>query len=389
MTPLDQLPKRTLMGPGPSDVDPRVLDALSKPTIGHLDPAFLQVMDEVQEMLRQVLATENPFTIAVSGTGSAAMEATVDNLVAAGDRVVIGVNGVFGTRLVDMAGRAGAEVTALEFPWGQPIPAEAVEAELKKATTSIVMLVHGETSTGVQQPMEGIGDICQEHGALLLIDCVTSLGGVPVHLDGWGVDACYSGTQKCLSVPPGVSPLSFSPRALEKLEARDEKVHSWYLDMSMIRDYWGANRRYHHTAPINMIYALHEGLRLIVDEGLKARWDRHRRHAEALWAGLEALGWSLFVDEAYRLAPLTTARPAEGVDEKDLRARLLQEDNIEIGGGLGPLAGEVVRVGLMGASSTPENLLRFLAAVERIGGVEGSPGVDAAEAALGREATAG
>lgn len=389
MTPLDQLPARTLMGPGPSDVDPRVLDALSKPTIGHLDPAFLQVMDEVQEMLRQVLVTENPFTIAVSGTGSAAMEAAVDNLVTPGDRVVIGVNGVFGTRLVDMAGRAGAEVAALEFPWGQPVPAEAVEDELKKANTSIVMLVHGETSTGVQQPMEGIGDLCHEQGALLLIDCVTSLGGVPVQLDGWGVDACYSGTQKCLSVPPGVSPLSFSSHALEKLEARDEKVHSWYLDMSMIRDYWGANRRYHHTAPINMIYALHEGLRLILDEGLEARWSRHQRHAEALWVGLEALGWSLYVDEAHRLAPLTTARPPEGVDEKDLRARLLQEDSIEIGGGLGPLAGEVVRVGLMGASSTPENLVRFLAAVERICGVEGSPGVDAAESALGREAAVG
>ncbi len=382
MTSLDQLPRRTLMGPGPSDVDPRVLEALAHPTIGHLDPAFLQVMDEVQEMLRQVLDTDNAFTIAVSGTGSAAMEAAVDNLVSDGDRVVVGVNGVFGTRLVDMAERAGGKVTGLEFPWGEPIPTEAIEAELKKEATDLVMVVHGETSTGVLQPLEGLGELCHENGALLLIDCVTSLGGVPVHLDAWGVDACYSGAQKCLSVPPGISPLSFSSGAVDRMEARSKKVNSWYLDLSMIRDYWGENRRYHHTAPINMVYAMHEGLRIVLEEGMEARWARHRRHAEALWAGLEALGWTLYVAGPYRLAPLTTASPPDGVDEKELRARLLQEDNIEIGGGLGPLSGQVVRIGLMGAASTSENLLRFLGAVERITGVEGSPGTDGAEAAL-------
>ena len=383
MTSVAELPVRTLMGPGPSDVDQRVLGAMAYPTIGHLDPRFLEIMDDVQAMLRQVMMTANPFTIAVSGTGSAAMEAAVDNLVNSGDRVIVGVNGVFGTRLVDMAGRAGAEVVPLEFPWGEPIPYEAIEEELHRKKTRLVMVVHGETSTGVMQPMDGLGELCRESGALLLIDCVTSLGGVPVLLDEWGVDACYSGAQKCLSVPPGVSPLSFGQRALDALDARESPVPSWYLDMSMIRDYWGANRRYHHTAPINMVYALHEGLRIVLEEGMENRWLRHRSHAEALWAGLEALGWVPFVEEPFRLAPLTTARPPQGVDEKAFRADLLAEHGIEIGGGLGPLAGQVVRIGLMGTSSTRENLLRFLEATERLTGVKGGPGVRAAEKALG------
>jgi len=371
------------MGPGPSNVAPAVLEALSQPTIGHLDPVFLEIMDDVQDMMRRVLNTNNPFTIAVSGTGSAAMEAAVDNLVEPGDRVVVGVNGVFGTRLVDMLERIGADIEALELEWGEPVPLEAVETALKASPTKLVMLVHGETSTGVLQPLEGVGDLCHDHGALLLIDCVTSLGGVPVHLDAWGVDACYSGTQKCLSVPPGLSPLSFSPDALEKLEGRSIKVPSWYLDMSMIREYWGANRRYHHTAPINMVYSLYEGLRLVLEEGLENRWERHRRNAVALWAGLQALGWKPFVEERFRLTPLTTAEPPEGVDEKAMRARLLADHNIEIGGGLGPLAGKVVRIGLMGTSSTTENLLRFLEAVEDITGAPAGQGVDAAEEALG------
>ncbi len=382
MSRLNSLPHRILMGPGPSNVAPAVLEALSRPTIGHLDPVFLEIMDDVQDMLRRVLNTNNPFTIAVSGTGSAAMEAAVDNLVEPGDRVVVGVNGVFGARLVDMLERIGADIETLELEWGGPVPLEAVETALKASPTKLVMLVHGETSTGVLQPLEGVGDLCHDHGALLLIDCVTSLGGVPVHLDAWNVDACYSGTQKCLSVPPGLSPLSFSPAALEKLEGRSIKVPSWYLDMSMIREYWGANRRYHHTAPINMVYSLYEGLRLVLEEGLEKRWERHRRNAVALWAGLQALGWKLFVDEEFRLTPLTTAEPPEGVDEKAVRARLLADHNIEIGGGLGPLAGKVVRIGLMGTSSTTENLLRFLEAVEDITGAPAGRGVDAAEAAL-------
>lgn len=382
MSRLNSLPHRILMGPGPSNVAPAVLEALSRPTIGHLDPVFLEIMDDVQDMLRRVLNTNNPFTIAVSGTGSAAMEAAVDNLVEPGDRVVVGVNGVFGARLVDMLERIGADIETLELEWGGPVPLEAVETALKASPTKLVMLVHGETSTGVLQPLEGVGDLCHDHGALLLIDCVTSLGGVPVHLDAWNVDACYSGTQKCLSVPPGLSPLSFSPAALEKLEGRSIKVPSWYLDMSMIREYWGANRRYHHTAPINMVYSLYEGLRLVLEEGLEKRWERHRRNAVALWAGLQALGWKLIVDEEFRLTPLTTAEPPEGVDEKAVRARLLADHNIEIGGGLGPLAGKVVRIGLMGTSSTTENLLRFLEAVEDITGAPAGRGVDAAEAAL-------
>ncbi len=382
MSTLTDLPHRTLMGPGPSDVDPRVLAALARPTIGHLDPAFLALMDEVQEMARRVLETANPFTIAVSGTGSAAMEAAVDNLLEAGDHALVGVNGVFGTRLVEMAGRTGATVQALEVPWGEPIPPERIAQALRERPAKVVLLVHGETSTGVMQPLEGLGELCREHGALLLIDCVTSLGGTPVHLDAWGVDACYSGTQKCLSVPPGLSLLTFSERALATLESRRGKVPSWYLDMTLIREYWGANRRYHHTAPINMIYALHEGLRLVLEEGLEARWRRHLLHARALWAGLEALGWRLFVAEPYRLPPLTTAVPPEGVDEARLRRRLLEEYGIEIGGGLGPLAGQVVRIGLMGVSSTPQNLLGFLAAVETITGADPDTGVAAARRLL-------
>lgn len=379
------IPERLLMGPGPSNVSPSVLEALSRPTIGHLDPAFLEVMDQVQDMLRSVLKTENPFTIAVSGTGSAAMEAAVDNLVEPGDRVIVGVNGVFGTRLVDMAGRAGAEVEVLEFDWGTPIPGEAVEKALKAKPVTMVMLVHGETSTGVMQPVDGLGELCHEHGALLLLDCVTSLGGAPVLLDEWDVDVCYSGAQKCLSVPPGVSPLTFSARAMEKLESRRQSVASWYLDMSMIRNYWGENRAYHHTAPINMIYALHEGLRLILEEGLEKRWARHRRHAQALWAGLQAVGWEAFVDEEFRLPPLTTVRPPAEVDEKEFRGRLLNDHDIEIGGGLGPLAGEVVRVGLMGASSTPENLFRFLSATEELTGAAAGEATDAAERSLNQQ----
>ncbi len=385
MNQKSEIPSRLLMGPGPSNVPSSVLEALSSPTIGHLDPAFLEVMDQVQEMLRAVLLTDNPFTIAVSGTGSAAMEAAVDNLVEPGDRVIVGVNGVFGTRLVDMAGRAGAEVEAIEADWGTPIPVEAIEAALKRNSVSMVMLVHGETSTGVMQPIEGVGDLCHEHGAMLLLDCVTSLAGVPVRIDDWGVDVCYSGAQKCLSVPPGVSPLTFSERALEKLENRGSKVASWYLDMTMIRNYWGEKRAYHHTAPINMVYALHEGLRLILEEGLENRWDRHRRHAAALQAGLQAVGWEPFVDEAWRLHPLTTIRPPAGVDEKEFRGRLLQEHDIEIGAGLGPLAGEVVRVGLMGASSSPESVLRFLSATESLTGAVSGVATNAAEQLLNRQ----
>jgi len=373
------------MGPGPSNVPPSVLEALASPTIGHLDPAFLEVMDQVQEMLRAVLLTANPFTIAVSGTGSAAMEASVDNLVEPGDRVIVGVNGVFGTRLVDMAGRAGAEVEAIEVDWGTPIPIEAIEEALRRKSAELVMLVHGETSTGVMQPIEGVGDLCQEHGAMLLLDCVTSLAGAPVTIDDWGVDVCYSGAQKCLSVPPGVSPLTFSERALTKLEKRGSKVASWYLDMTMIRNYWGENRAYHHTAPINMVYALHEGLRLILEEGLENRWERHRRHAAALQAGLRAIGWEPFVDEAWRLPPLTTIKPPEYVDEKEFRGRLLREHDIEIGAGLGPLAGEVVRIGLMGASSSPESVLRFLTATESLTGADSGEATAAAGPLLDRQ----
>ncbi len=382
MKNLNEIPPRLLLGPGPSNVSPAVLSALARPTIGHLDPEFLATMDSLQEMLREVLQTGNPFTIAVSGTGSAAMEAAVDNLVEPGDRVVVGVNGVFGTRLVEMARRAGGEVVPLEVAWGRPIPIEMIETALAAAPTALVMLVHGETSTGVLQPLEGIGPLCHEHGALLLIDCVTSLGGVPVRLDDWGVDACYSGSQKCLSVPPGLAPLSFSESAGRKLAGRSVPVPSWYLDMTLVRDYWSADRRYHHTAPINMVFALHEGLRLVLEEGLEERWERHRRHALALQTGLQAMGWELFVAEEHRLPPLTTTVPPDGVDEGALRRRLLAEHGIEVGGGLGPLAGKVVRIGLMGESSRPESIRRLLEAVEIITSRPAGEAWRAAEAVL-------
>lgn len=358
---------RLLLGPGPSPVHPRVLRAMSTPLLGHLDPEFLGIMNDVQAMLRSVLRTLNPFTIAISGTGSAGMEAALLNLLEPGDTAVVCVGGVFGTRMVDIAGRAGAKVVRIDVPWGQVTPLERVEEELRKnAPVKVVALVHAETSTGAQQPMEGLGQLCHDHGALLVLDTVTSLGGLPVEIDAWGVDACYSGTQKCLSCPPGLAPLTLSPRALEAVRRRKEKCRSWYLDLGMIADYWADGKRaYHHTAPITMVYGLREALRIVLEEGLEARFARHRRHSAALMAGLAALGCEPQAQAGHRLPSLNCVQTPPGVEEAPIRKALLLEHGIEVGGGLGPLAGKVWRVGLMGEGARQQNVLAVLAALEQ------------------------
>ncbi len=358
--------ERILLGPGPSMIHPRVLRAMAQPLVGHLDPEFLKVMNEIQELLRYVFQTNNRLTIPVSGAGSAAMEAALCNFIEPGAEVIIGVNGYFGERLCDMAGRYGAVIRRLEKPWGAVFSPDEIEAALKQKPARLVALVHGETSTGALQPMAGIAEVVHRYGGLLLIDCVTSLGGAPVKIDEWGVDIAYSGAQKCLSCPPGISPLTVGEQALAVLRQRQSKVANWYLDLTMVEKYWGDTRTYHHTAPISMNYALREALRLIHEEGLEARWARHRRHAELLWAGLEELGFSMHVPLAHRLPSLTTPRLPAGLDELTIRKRLLADYNIEIAGGLGQLAGQVWRVGVMGYSSRRENVTLLLAALQEL-----------------------
>ncbi|HEX9399656.1 MAG TPA: alanine--glyoxylate aminotransferase family protein [Anaeromyxobacter sp.] len=360
-------PQRLLLGPGPSMVHPRVLRAMSTPLLGHLDPKFLEIMNEVQAQLRAVFRTQNPFTIAVSGTGSAGMEAALVNLIEPGDAVIVVVAGVFGVRMTDIVGRAGGRLVKLEVPWGETIDPGHIEDALKKeGKVKAVALVHAETSTGAQQPIEGLGKLCHQHGALLIVDTVTSLGGVPVDVDGWEADAVYSGTQKCLSCPPGLAPLTLSARALDAVKARKTKVQSWYLDAGMVADYWAEGKRvYHHTAPISMVYALRESLRLVLEEGLEARFARHRRHSAALMAGVAALGCAPQAQEGRRLPSLNCVQVPAGIDESSVRKYLLAEHSIEIGGGLGPLAGKVWRIGLMGESAKQENVLAVLAALEQ------------------------
>ena len=360
-------PTRLLLGPGPSMVHPRVYRAMTTPLLGHLDPKFLEIMNDVQVQLRAAFQTENRFTIAVSGTGSAGMEAALVNVIEPGDTVIVGVAGVFGSRMTDIVGRCGGKLVKLEAPWGQVFPKAAIEEALTKhAPVKAVCLVHAETSTGAEQPIDGLGKLCHDHGALLVVDAVTSLGGVPVKVDAWGADAVYSGTQKCLSCPPGLAPLTLSQRALDAIKARKTKVQSWYLDCGMIADYWAEGKRvYHHTAPITMVYAIREALRLVLEEGLEARFARHRRNSAALMAGVAALGARPQAQEGHRLPSLNCVTVPEGVDEGAVRKFLLAERDIEIGGGLGPLAGKVWRIGLMGESSRQENVLAVLAALEQ------------------------
>ena len=360
--PLD-LPPRLLLGPGPSNADPRVLQALSTPQVGHLDPTFVDLMNEVQELLRYAWQTDNQATIPVSGSGSAAMEASLANTVEPGDVVLVGVNGYFGLRLVDMAGRYGGDVRQITKPWGEVFNLNDLRAGLEEHRPAILAVVHAETSTGARQPLEDVGDLCREFDCLLLVDSVTSLGGVPLFLDQWGVDVAYSGSQKCLSCPPGIAPLSLGPRAMEKLAERKNQVANWYLDMSLLGKYWGTERTYHHTAPINMNYALREALRIVAEEGLEGRWVRHQANAELFWEGLADMGLECHVAPEHRLPSLTTVLVPEGVDAKAVSAQLLDEHNIEIAGGLGELAGRVWRVGLMGFNSRPENVQLLLDAL--------------------------
>ena len=361
--PLNPSP-RFLLGPGPSEVHPRVLAALGMPLLGHLDPEFVALMDETQNLLRYAFQTENRLTLAVSGTGSAGMETVVVNLIEPGDKMLVCVNGVFGGRMVDVAERAGAVVTAIERPYGEVFDPEEVRAAVKKVGPKVVGIVHAETSTGAWQPVEEVAKIAHEAGALIAIDTVTSLGGVPVEIDAWGIDAVYSGTQKCLSCPPGLAPVSFSPRAAEVIQDRKTKVQSWYLDMAMIQRYWASDRFYHHTAPISMNYALREALALVVEEGLEARFDRHKRNADALKAGLAAMGIGVVTAEGHQLPQLTCVRIPDGVDDVSVRKRLLADWGIEIGGGLGSLKGKAWRIGLMGHGSRRSNVTTLLAALE-------------------------
>ena len=369
--PLDPTP-RTLMGPGPSDVHPRVLRALSAPTLGHLDPDFLTLMDEIKELLQSLFKTRNAMTFPVSGTGSAGMECCMVNVIEPGDRVLIAQNGVFGGRMADIVGRLGAELIHVNVPFGEIIPPEKIEEALDGKPAKLIGVVHAETSTGVRQSIPEIAQIARKADALLMVDCVTSLGGIDVDLDGWGVDLAYSGTQKCLSCPPGLAPVSFSDRAVDVLKNRKTKVVSWYLDVSMLLNYWGGERVYHHTAPINMLYGLREALLVVLEEGLEAVFARHRQNHLALAAGLEAMGLDLLVPPEHRLPQLNTIVIPDGVDDAAVRKSLLQDYNIEIGGGLGALKGKVWRVGLMGHASRRENVLLFLAALESILSVQGA-----------------
>lgn len=360
-------PVRTLMGPGPSDVHPRVLSAAGTPLVGHLDPAFLDVMDEVQELLRYAFRTDNQWTLPISGTGSAAMEAAFANLVEPGDTVLVPSNGYFGHRMASMANRAGGEVVSVDAPWGEPLDPGDVRDAFETHQPEVFGFVHAETSTGVRQPaVDELTEIAHAHDAFVIVDTVTSLGGVELRVDAWDIDVAYSGAQKCLSCPPGASPITLSDRAMDRVLARETPVRSWYLDLSLLEGYWGENRSYHHTAPITNVYALREALRLVAEEGIEHRWERHRRVARTLVSGLQDLGLERYADEEYWLPSLNTVRVPDGVDDTELIEQLLSGYGIEIAAGLGDLAGEVLRIGCMGHSARPGNVYHLLAALEEI-----------------------
>ena len=369
-------PTRTLLGPGPSDVHPRVLEAMSRPTIGHLDPLFVTMMDEVKVLLQYAFQTENALTMPISAPGSAGMEACFVNLVEPGDRVIVCQNGVFGARMKENVERCGGAVVTVEDTWGTAVDPDKVEqAFATHPDARILAFVHAETSTGAQSDAQALVEIAHRHGALVIVDTVTSLGGTPVRVDDWGIDAVYSGSQKCLSCAPGLSPVSFGERAVAKIRARRSRVQSWFLDLNLIMGYWGSGQRraYHHTAPVNALYGLHEALLILREEGLEHAWARHRRNHLALRAGLEAMGLRLIVREEDRLPQLNAVAIPEGVDDASVRARLLQEFNLEIGAGLGALAGKVWRIGLMGHSSNARNVVLCLGALEAVLGDLGAP----------------
>ncbi len=364
--PASHLPARILMGPGPSMVDPRVYQAMAAPLVGHLDPEFVRLMDRTQELLRYAFRTENKLAIPISGTGSASMEASIANTVEPGMPILICINGYFGERLAEMARRYGGDVTVINRPWGEVFTSKEVEEALKAKPAKVVGIVHAETSTGAEQPLAEIAKIVHNHGAILIVDAVTSLTGVPLKIDELGVDICYSGTQKCISAPPGLGPITFNERALEHMRRRTKPVASWYLDLSLVQAYWGPNRSYHHTAPITMNYALYEALRIVAEEGIENRWARHRANSEMFWEGLEDLNLKCLIPRENRLTSLTTIVIPEGVDDAAVRKALLDDYNIEISGGLGVLKGKIWRVGLMGYSSRKENILLLLAALNKL-----------------------
>ena len=382
-------PSRILLGPGPSNIHPRVQAAMMASLVGHLDPYFVTVMEDTMELLRTVFQTKNKLTFPISGTGSAGMESGFCNFLEPGDVAVRGVNGLFGERMVDNATRTGAEVVQVPAEWGRIIEPEAIEAVLKsQKKVKLLALVHAETSTGALQPLEEASRLAKQYEVLFLVDAVTSLGGHELAVDDWGIDICYSGSQKCLSCPPGVSPFTVQQAAVDVVQARKTKVSSWYLDLSLLSSYWSSSRFYHHTAPISMVYALHEALAIVVEEGLEARIKRHNRNGSALQAGLEAMGLTLHAQQGNRLKVLTSVRIPQGIDDMKVRGGLLNEFDIEIGGGLGPLKGQIWRIGLMGHSSSVENVLLMLHALERQLAAQGysvepGAGVKAASKALG------
>ncbi|MEX0941206.1 MAG: alanine--glyoxylate aminotransferase family protein [Pseudomonadales bacterium] len=360
---------RTLMGPGPSDVNPRILAAMAKPTIGHLDPEFIRLMDEIKSLLQFAFQTKNELTIPISAPGSAGMETCFVNLVEPGDKVVVCQNGVFGGRMADNVQRLGGEVVLVEDDWGRAVDPSRLEAALKlHPDAKIVAFVHAETSTGARSDAAVLCDLARTHECLTIVDCVTSLGGCDVNLDVWGADAAYSGTQKCLSCAPGLSPVSFSSQAIEAIKARTKPVSSWFLDLNLVMGYWGEGqtRAYHHTAPVNALYGLHEALLILSEEGLEPSWQRHKSNHLALRAGLEALGLTFIVPEDERLAQLNTVTIPDGVDEAKVRKQLLTQFNLEIGAGLGSLAGKVWRIGLMGYASNPKNVMLCVNALEAV-----------------------
>jgi alanine-glyoxylate transaminase/serine-glyoxylate transaminase/serine-pyruvate transaminase len=364
---LDKIEEILLMGPGPSCVPPEVYKALSCKTLGHLDPHFIKIMDEIQTLLQKLMNTNNKLTLPISGTGSAGMETCFVNLIEPNDPVLILTNGVFGVRMQDVAGRLGAQIDNIDFEWGTPIKLEVIKEKLKNKSYKIIAVVHAETSTGVKNPIDELSKILKDTESLFLLDTVTSLGGIEVKVDEWGVDAVYSGTQKCLSCPPGLSPVSFSEKAFSVISNRKSKVPNWYLDMSLIAQYWSGERSrvYHHTAPINMLYGLYQALLLIVEEGPANVFKRHFENHNKLKEGLEKLGLEMYVEEPYRLPMLNAVSIPEGVNDVKVRSTLLQKYHIEIGGGLGPLAGKIWRIGLMGYTARTENVERFLKAFKK------------------------
>jgi len=367
---LQPIPERLLLGPGPSNAHPSVLEAMSRPLLGHLDPDFIALLDRVKQGLREVFGTANAMTLPISATGSAGMEAALVNLLEPGDPILVGVNGVFGGRMAEVARRAGARVTTVEATWGTPLDANAMAEAIARVRPRVVSFVHAETSTGVCQPVDEISRAARDADAMVVLDCVTSLSGRPVELDAWGIDGAYSGTQKCLSCPPGLSPVSFSERAIEAVKARKTPVQSWYLDLSLLAGYYeGEKRVYHHTAPITATYGLAAGLDRVLEEGLPKRYSRHTEAAERLLAGVEPLGFEPLVEASYRLPMLNALRLPERVrqlGEGPVRARLLEEFGIEVGAGLGPLAGEIWRVGLMGENARPAVVDRLLEALRKV-----------------------